>query len=134
MENLAYAKTLLRLRAIERRDVASKRSALDNGQPWDGLLGKVERISQLLARKGGRCVDRCRINRKARMLIEQGGGEGKNRMAQVAKVGTDCRSVGALLSEVSTPEVYRSLRHIGLFALGEGEVGVGNIVSDVVVF
>ena len=68
------------------------------------------------------------------MLIEQGGGEGKSRVAQIAKVGTDCHSVGALLSEVSAPEVYRSLRHIGLFALGEGEVGVGNVIRDVVVF
>ena len=68
------------------------------------------------------------------MLIEQGGGEGKNRMAQIAKVGADCRGVGTLLSEVSTPEVYCRLRHLGLFALGEGEVSVGNVVRDVVVF
>ena len=68
------------------------------------------------------------------MLIEQGGGEGKSRMAQIAKVGADCRGVGALLSKVTAPEVYCSLRHIGLFALGEGEVGVGNVIRDVVVF
>ena len=55
-------------------------------------------------------------------------------MAQIAKVGADCRGVGTLLSEVSAPEVYRSPRRIGLFALGEGEVGVGNVVRDVVIF
>ena len=134
MENLAYAKALLGLRAIERRDVASKRGALDDGQAWDGPLGEVERISQLLARKGGRCIDRSRIDRKARMLVEQSGGKGENWMAQVAKVGADGRGVGASFSKVSAPEVYRSPRHIGLLALGEGKVGVGNIVCDVVVF